>query len=58
MTVEQLIEQEANEQIIDIKKVFPNIGKEELKYIFICLKKCYAKGGITALSLASENQIK
>ncbi len=58
MTVEQHIEQEANVQIEDIKKMFPDIGELELKYIFICLKQCYVKGANTALSLASENQIK
>lgn len=58
MTLEQQIEQEANAQIEDIKRVFPDIGEQKLKYIFICIKQSYVKGGIIALSSTSKNQIK
>ena len=54
MTVEQHIEQEANTQIEDIKKMFPDMGEQELKYISLCLKQCYVKGAKTALSLAAS----
>jgi hypothetical protein len=59
MTVEQHIEQEANEQIEDIKRMFPDMGEQELKYISLCLKQCYVKGAKKALSLAaSKTEIK
>lgn len=50
MTLEEQIKQEVDNQIKDIKKVFPNMGEQELKYISTCLKQSYVNGSITALS--------
>ena len=50
MTLEEQIHQEASKQIEQIKEVYPNLGEDELRFIFICLRQCYTQGALDALN--------
>lgn len=49
MTLEE-IHQEASKQIEEIKRVYPNLGENELKFIESCLRSAYIQGAIDALN--------
>jgi hypothetical protein len=54
MTLEEQIHQEANNQIEEIKSVFPYLRENELKFITSCLRSAYIKGAMDALN--NKNQ--
>lgn len=48
--IEEKIEKVVDEQLKEIKQLFPNIGEQELKFISICLHSTYVKGATNAIS--------
>jgi hypothetical protein len=58
MTLEEQIHQEANNQIEEIKSVFPYLRENELKFITSCLGSAYIKGAIDALDKKKEGIFK
>jgi hypothetical protein len=58
MTLEEQIHQEANNQIEEIKSVFPYLRENELKFITSCLRSAYIKGAMDALDNKKEVIVK